>query len=492
MNKLNNFYSNIIKLGTIQRQSIVTFGWQFIITFIGLFSTIYIVHVAGTNILGGYFILLAYLGIIGIIADGGFGGAAIKRISEGEEQDAYFSAFLALRSIYVTVIIIALITFRSYFVDLNSAGTFYWLLIIVIVHIVQGTVTIGIIGCGKLGISSTAGFINNIVRIIIQIIAVFLGYGFAGLSGGFIIGMIVGFIIQLRFFDLHVVHFKWKHIKSLLSFSMWVFLISSGVTIFSTSDTIMIGYYLNNENVSVYRIVLQFTTLASFASIALLSTLYPKISRWEKTGEINLIEKSFSNTFAYSFILVIPMFAGAILLGDKLLYYLFGAEVEKGYITLLILFIVQIVTIFTSFFASYLSAMEHMKSIFKITMVAVVVNIALNILLIPIIGINGAAVATLITMGLNGTLALWVLSKIITVNIPFDNLLNILKATVVMSLFVGVYEIFAPLSNWLILIPVILGAIVYTISLLKFDSTMFKELNGIMIQMNIVYPKWLQ
>jgi len=482
-----------MNLGTIQRQSIVSFVWQLALTFIGFFSTIYIVRAVGTNILGGYFILLAYIGIINLIPENGFGGAAIKRISEGEEQNAYFSAFLVLRSVYVTIVIIILITFRNYFVDLNNAGTFYWILIIIIISLFHGTITNSIIGCGKIGISATAGFINNILRIVVQVVAVFLGYGFAGLVGGFIIGMFIGFVVQLRFFDLHFVHFKWRHIKSLLSFSLWLFLVLSGLTVLSLSDTAMIGYYLSNEDVGVYRIVLQFTTLASFTAVALLTTLYPKINRWTKTGETKLIEESLSRGFTYSFILAIPMFAGAILLGDKLLYYFYGAEVEKGYITLLILFIVQLVNIFITFFGSYLSAFEMLKSLFKITLIAIIANITLNMLLIPTIGIAGAAISTLVTMSLIAILSLNVLSKIIAVNIQYNSLLNILKATAIMSLFIGIYRTFIPLSDiWLTLIPVISGGIVYVILVLNFDKNMFKELSEIMLQMNIVYPKWLQ
>jgi len=492
MFKLNTLFSRIMSLGAIQRQSIVSLIWQIAFTFIGFLSTIYFAHAVGAGVLGGYFLLLAYLSIIGLVTDGGFGGAAIKRISEGEGQDAYFSAFFVLRSVFVTVVVVALIAFRSYFVDLNDAGTFIWLLLALILSHFLGAVSSGIAGCGKMGIGATAGFINNVSRIIVQVVAVFLGYGVAGLAGGFVVGMFVGSIVQLRFFDLRFVRFGWEHIKSLSTFSLWVFLISSGIIVFSAADTVMIGYYLGNADVGVYRIVLQFTSLAAFTIAALLPTLYPRVSRWGKTGDTVLIEESLSRGFTYSLVLAIPMFAGGILLGDKLLYYFYGAEFGRGYMTMLVLFIVQIVNIFNSFFASYLSALDHLKDLFKITVAAVVANIALNTTLIPMMGIAGAAVATLVTMGLNSVLALWVLSKIITVRVEYDSLLNILKAAVVMSLFVGGYRIFVPLSSvWLALVPVVLGAGLYGILVLKYDRKIFEELKGIMMQMNVMWPKWL-
>jgi len=465
----------------------VSLIWQIALTIIGFLSTIYFAHAVGASVLGGYFLFLAYISIISLVTDGGFGGAAIKRISEGEEQDAYFSAFIVLRSVFVTLVVAGLIAFRSYFVDLNEAGIFIWLILALIVGILGGVVQSGINGCGKIGISATAGFINSFSRIIVQVIAIFMGYGVAGLAGGFVVGVVVSSIVQLRFFDLHFVRFRWGHIKSLSTFSFWVFLISGGGIVFSTADTVMIGYYLGNADVGVYRIILQFTLLASFTTIALGSTLYPKVSRWGKTGDIGLIEKSLSSAFTYSLVLAIPMFVGGFLLGDKLLYYLYGAEFGQGYMTMVVLFIMQIVNIFSFFFTTYLTAMDHLKDIFKIAVVSVTANIILNASLIPLIGILGAAIATLVTMGLNAVLALWILSKILIIRVESDSLLNILKASVVMGLWVGGYRLFVTLSNvWLTLIPVVLGTVLYGILVLKFDRKIYDELKEIMMQMNVV------
>ena len=485
MFKLNTIFSRIMGIGAVQRQSIVSLIWQIAITFIGFFSTMYFARVLGADVLGAYFLFLAYYGIISFITDSGFGGAATKRISEGEEQDAYFSAFVVLRSAFVTVILLVLIAFHRYFVDLESSGTFIWLLIALIVSLLQGTVSSGIIGCGKMGISATSYFLGNISQILFQVIAVFLGYGVAGLAGGFVTGMLVGSFVQLRFLDVHFVHFGWKHVKSLSSFSFWSFLITAGSMVFLYSDTVMIGYYMNNADVGVYRVVFQFTLLAAFTTNALRGALWPKVSRWDKIGETGLIEKSLSHALTYSLILAIPLFLGGALLGDKLLYFFYGAEFGN-YPTLMILFLVQIVNIFQYFFTTYLSAMNQLKEILKITVVAVVANIALNALLIPIMGISGAAIATLVTMAINAILAWKVLSRVIKIRLELSSLQNILKASIIMGLVVGGYRLIVPLTSvWLALVPVVLGGVIYGVLILKLDRKIYEELKGIMVQMNV-------
>ena len=491
MFKLKTFFSRIMSIEPIRRQSIVSLIWQIAFTFIGFLSTMYFARAVGAEVLGAYFLFVAYFSIIGLMTDGGFGGAAVKRISEGEEPDAYFSAFVVLRSVFVTVVITALLALRGYFVDLDGAGTFTWLLLALVVSLLHGTVTSGIIGRGKIGINATAGFINNVSRILIQIVAVFLGYGVAGLAGGFVLGMLVGSIVALRFFNLHFVRFGWRHLKSLSSFSFWLFLISGGGLVFMYSDSVMIGYFMGNADVGVYRVIFQFTLLATFTTTALRSTLWPRVSRWDKISETELIEESLSRAFTYSLILAMPLFVGGALLGDRLLYFFYGVDFVN-YTTLMILFIIQIVNIFQSFFITYLSAMNQLKELFKITVVAVIANIALNAALIPAMGISGAAVATLVTMALNAVLARRVLARIIKLRVERSSLLNILKASVVMGAVVGVYRLFVPLSSvWLALVPVLVGGVVYGVLILKLDKKIYEALKGIMMQMNAVWPEWL-
>ena len=470
----------------IRRQSVVSLIWQIALTFIGFLSTMYFAHAVGASILGGYFLFLAYFSIIGMMTDGGIGGAAVKRISEGEEQDAYFSAFAVLRSVFVTVIVVVLIAFRSYFVDLNDAGTFIWLLLALITSLLYGAVSGGIQGCGKMGVQATTVFIDKVSCIIVQVVAVFFGFGVAGLAGGFVAGMVVGSMVQLHFFDLHFVRFGWEHIKSLFKYSLWIFLISSGAMVFSTADTVMIGYYLNNADVGVYRIILQFTGIAAFTTSALRGTLWPRVSRWDKIGETAPIEESLSRAFTYSLILAVPLFIGGALLGDRLLYFFYGSDFVN-YTTLMILFTVQIVNVFQYFFTAYLSAMNQLKELFKITFVAIIANIALNASLIPVMGISGAAVATLVTMSLNAILAWHVLARMITLRVEHSSLLNICKASIAMGMVVGVYRLVVPLSSvWLVLVPVVLGGIVYGVTLLKLDGKIYEELKGIVVQMNVV------
>jgi O-antigen/teichoic acid export membrane protein len=477
----------------VQRQSIVSFIWQIANTAVGFLATMYFARAVGAGVLGAYFLFVTYLGIFSMLSDGGIGGAAIKRISEGKEQDAYFSAFFFLRFFIVIAIVFALFVFRRYFFDLDNAGLFTWLIMALLISQFSGPVSAGIAGSGKMGIYATSEFIYRILRTIMQVTAVFLGFGAAGLAGGYVVPIIVVTVFfELRFFNLHFVRFTREHLKSLGTFSFWLFLTSTGTLLYSSSDTIMIGYFMENADVGVYQVVMQFTTIAAFTTTALRQTLWPKVSRWAKTGNYALIEEALSRACIYSLILAVPVFAGGVLLGERLLYFFYGAEFASGYLPLVILLTVQVVNIFQFLFTMYLSAMDRQKDAFKVTAVAACANIVINMLLIPVMGITGAAIATLVTMALNAILAQRILSKLITIRIDQNGLLNILKASAVMSLFLWLYRIVVPLSNvWVTLVPIVLGGIIYAFLILKFDWKIYDELKGIMTKVGIPWPGWL-
>ncbi|MEA1907962.1 MAG: polysaccharide biosynthesis C-terminal domain-containing protein [Euryarchaeota archaeon] len=115
-----------------------------------------------------------------------------------------------------------------------------------------------------------------------------------------------------------------------------------------------------------------------------------------------------------------------------------------------------------------LLALDRPKESFKVVAVAATANILLDITLIPMPGITGAAITTLLTMTLNAVLAYRMLKRIIDVRLEYPSVRNILVASAMIGLFVGVYRLVVALSSiWLTLVPVAVGAIIYGVVLLK-------------------------
>jgi O-antigen/teichoic acid export membrane protein len=481
-----------MKISSIQRQSVITLFSTIGLTAIGFLSTIYFAHSLGPAPLGAYYLFLAYFGIFNLIGDGGFGGAAVKRISEGKEPNEFLSAFLFIRIILLALSVGLLLFAEPYFKDLDSSGAFFWLLLALIVSVFSSTAATGVYGSGKVGISQISSFVDVLVRIMFQILGVFFGFGVAGLAGGFVGGLIVGGIANFKYLELKLVRFKLSHIKNLSGFSFWIFLTASGSLVFSYADTILIGYYMSNADVGIYRTAFQLTAVATFATIAFHSVLYPKISSWGVYGQTKEIENSLARAFTYSLLLAIPTCIGGWILGERLLYFLYGASFVEGTSALFFLLLVQVVNVFMFLGTMSLTALNKQKDAFWVTVIAVIANILLDVILIPIIGIEGAAVATLIAMTLNALGALMFLSRVIAIKLEYEQVKNILYAAGCMGIFLLFIHFVIPLSHiGAVLAVVIMGAGIYLLVLFKLDRGIHDELMNLSINLGVPWPGWL-
>lgn len=492
MLKANIIVSKIMSIEPMRRQSLVTLISQILLTLIGFLSTMYFSRTVGASILGAYFLFIAYFELISLFGDGGLGGAAVKRISEAKEANEYYSAFAVARVFLQVVAILALLVVRPLFVDLDNSGLFSWLILALILGVFSTITLNGIYGSNKVGIFQVTSLLKNFGRVIFQVIAVYLGYSTVGLAGGFIFGMILSIAICLRFLRLRFTGFEYRHFQNLLAFSFWTFLISGGSLIFSYADTVIIGYFLQNSDVGIYRVAFQFTTAATFTTIAMRTVLYPKVSNWFCNDRAEMAQSALSKGFTYSLMLAVPVFVGGVLLGAQMLHFFYGEEFASGSSVLFVLLLVQIANVFVFLQTMYLNALDRPKDAFKVTGIASVANILLDILLIPVMGIMGAAVATLLTMALNASLAYRVLSKFIDVRLESYSVRNIILSSLLMATFIFLYEFLVPLSNvWLTLLPVLIGAVIYALMLIKLDKNIYSEFRALIEHLNVPWVSYL-
>jgi len=488
----SRYLSRVMGIGPVQRQSLISLTSTLGLTALGLVSTMYFAHVLGPAVLGAYFLFLAYFGIFNIIGDGGLGGAAVKRISEGRDQNEFFGAFLLLRIGLLAVSVAVLLALRPFLVDLTSSEVYLWLLLALVVSVIATWSSYGVYGSGKVGIHQISGLFNNTARIIVQVVAVFLGFGAAGLMGGFVAGMIAGSLLNLRFLELRPARFGRRHVASLLAFSFWIFLSSGGIVIFTYADTVLIGYFLTEADVGIYRVAFLLTSVATFTATSLHITLFPRISHWGAHSDLRSVETALARAFTYSLLLAVPVCFGGWILGDRILYFFYGASFVSGAPALNILLAMQVAHVFMYLQTMSLNALDRPRVSFQVTAVASVINIALNLILIPAVGIVGAAVATLATMVVNAGLAYRSLSRILPVRIERSAVGHILLAASVMALVTALFRLLVPLTSivWVIA-AVALGALIYGFMLLNTDRDIHDELRDLALKLGIPWPSWL-
>lgn len=475
-----------MKIPPIHRHSILAFISTMGITLIGFFSTIYFAHVLGPAALGLYFVFFAFYCILDQLGDGGTGAAVVKRISEGKDPNQYFSAFVTLRIVFFLLTLIAVGFYALFFNTSGFSEIVPFLVIALVAGLLYSITSNGVYGQGMVGKQQLSSLLNNILKIVFQIGFVIVGFGFAGLAGGVIIGILAAAICNWHFLTLGFARFSLGHIKSLYRYAFWLFLAGIAAVLFSNVDTLILTIFLTPRDIGIYRTIFQFTAMATLASTALCIVLFPKISSWYTLGKKDLISSTLTTAFTYSLVLAVPVCIGGVVLCDKLLYFLYGPSFVEGNGILIILLVAQIFSVFMYLQVMCLNAINKPSESCKALGIAIILNVFLDIALIPLIGLVGAAIAAIFAIIVNALIAYKALSIYVHLELDTLSLRNILVASGVMGVFLLFMRLFVPFFHVIVLLTaVVLGALIFFIVLLKLDSSIRSQLIDIAFQFGL-------
>ena len=168
--------------------------------------------------------------------------------------------------------------------------------------------------------------------------------------------------------------------------------------IYARIDQVMIGIMLNSSQVGVYSASVKLAEIWQFIPLLATQTLMPYFVRLRATNAA-AYRRRLIQLYSGMFWAGIAVSIGVVVFGRTLITISFGAEYEMAYAPL-------VISIWTGVFV----AQSVARSIWMVSenfqffrflsnMIVVPLNVGLNVLLIPMIGITGAALASLISVG---------------------------------------------------------------------------------------------
>lgn len=247
----------------------------------------------------------------------------------------------------------------------------------------------------------TAQIISNIISTILKIICITLNKGIFWLTIIYIIETCIYSSILLysfRKFGNHIRNWKFdkKIAKSLLKDSWPLMLSSIAVGIYMKIDQVMIKNMLGNEQAGIYAVAVKLSEVWYFIPMLICTSLSPTII---KTLDIskelfeNRLKKLYSLMFWMSFIIA----STTTILAYPIIKILFGTQF-LGAITVLQIYVWAGIAVSLGVaIGQYLLANNFTKISFYNTLIGAIMNVILNLILIPKMGINGAAIATLLS-----------------------------------------------------------------------------------------------
>lgn len=300
--------------------------------------------------------------------------------------------------------------------------------------------------------------LKSLSTIIFFIVFFWLGLNIIGAVyaylAGFVITTLVALYIVLKRFP--VVRDPGRKVgmsREMITFA-WPLMIATYVKmIMSWTDTIALGYFGAAFDVGLYNTALPTAGMIFTFAVAFRIMLNPILSELHAKERQDELETVFKSTAKWISLLTFPMLLLFVLFPDNILGILFGPEAVAASQALVIL----AVGFFSLAFIGASSLMFLVIGKTRISMyntvVATVANLFLNIALIPLYGITGAAVATAFSLILISVLHV-VFCKKHTGLVPFQKSYwkILVSGMLSVGLFYGVIKFVIQSTEWWILV----------------------------------------
>jgi O-antigen/teichoic acid export membrane protein len=161
---------------------------------------------------------------------------------------------------------------------------------------------------------------------------------------------------------------------------------------------LLVGAFWTAADVGVYRIALRGATFVAFGLLAMNWVAGPQFARFHPSRDIDHLRRPAVWSARASFAIGSLVALVFIIWGGGFLGLIFGRGFSKGYVALSILAVGQLVSTAVGPLDFLLNMTGHERTTARIAVGTLVCNIIFSFALIPKLGMNGAALATALTL----------------------------------------------------------------------------------------------
>lgn len=180
-------------------------------------------------------------------------------------------------------------------------------------------------------------------------------------------------------------------------FSLFFLLVAQ--SILSNLDITMIGLYINDKAVGLYSSAVKIQVNIAMVLASIVYVLLPRLSFLFSQDDDNLLNAKLKDLFLFLYTLSVPISLGLLLLSKEILLIICGAEFENAAVSLSVLSISMFINLVGGSFWGNMVLLPSSRDVYFMVacIVSAVINMVLNRFVIPVWGIDGAAITTLIS-----------------------------------------------------------------------------------------------
>jgi O-antigen/teichoic acid export membrane protein len=283
-------------------------------------------------------------------------------------------------------------------------------------------------------------FISPFLRIVVFLLLSIKGGKpefaiYAFVSGEALAVFLSGAFLLRRAKEIKTKEYRCEY-RKVLDVAFTMIFTSLSLILFTQTDLWIVGIYTDTEAVGIYGVVTKLVTLI-ILPLGIFSTIIPPLMASTHTsGNLDELRKIVRESSRWILSASMPIILILVLEGDFLLKYIFGEKFIGGYTALLILSIGQIVNSSTGLVGYLLQMTGGHRAIMKINIFWGIFNVFLNIILVPFLGIVGAALSTAFCLAMgNITAAITVYRRLSILTLARGLKFDILFAGSVMILY---------------------------------------------------------
>jgi O-antigen/teichoic acid export membrane protein len=397
-----------------QRMSLIAFAIRIISAGIAFLSQIFLARIMGPFEYGIFVFVWVMAIILGNLSCLGFHTAIIRFLpqyrSRGEIDDIRGITFTArmVALLFASLLTAAGVTFlfllgdrlESYYVIPLFLGAFA-LPMIALGDVLDGTARANNWPIQALSPTYLA---RPVLILAGMVAAILMGYGATATTalGAALVATYLTTVTQLTLLGWRLQR-RYEAGPRNIRFGFWfkialpIFLIEGFYFLLTNSDVVMVGFFLEPDQVATYFAAAKTMALVHFVYFAVKAGMTPRFSLLVAEGDRNALATFAANTARWTFWPSLIV-GGAVLALGPFLLSLFGPGFAAGYPLMFILFAGILAKAFIGPGEALLTMAGEQKICALVYFIALFVNLAGNLVLIPMLGLAGAATATMLAM----------------------------------------------------------------------------------------------
>ncbi|WP_293870954.1 polysaccharide biosynthesis C-terminal domain-containing protein [Flavobacterium sp.] len=275
--------------------------------------------------------------------------------------------------------------------------------------------------------SVTGNFISEVlVRLIVMLLLIAVQFNWIA-KNTFVYGVALAYFAQLIGMKLYAISVKMpvlrfvipKNVKEIILYSLFI-IVSGGVAVMLVDfDKVMIPQYKDIGQNALYAVAIFISTVIAVPSRAMTQIIAPitaKLMVENKHDELNdLYKKSAINLQVIGGFIMILIFVNI-----KEMYHLIPKDYSGGILVVFLIGLSKFYDVLLGNNNSIIVNTKHYKTVLLFGVFTVALMIILNMIFIPLYGIEGSAFATLITVMIYNTIKLFFVVKKMDLY-PFTN-----------------------------------------------------------------------